>query len=245
MQTNAIDILYSRPGMYLAPYEKVDAASFIVNFLIAVFEHPTLRTPNCVDITIAGQYFSIQAKGCRLPELRKESRSLSSIFDIAHFRQPFFDKSYSLGYMRPIVWFAEYGFVELAIADKVFRQAFWHGRPLGQQSELPLAGKRATIGFNFTLPTEPFEQVTLEIDRLRRVITSWEEERFARAVVGRPKLHQQWCQQSKYHHSLRISTNHTINPAQIMETSGRIDSPQLARSTSDYRLTQEALATIG
>ena len=39
MQKNPIDILYSRPGMYLAPYEKVDAASFIVNFLIAVFEN--------------------------------------------------------------------------------------------------------------------------------------------------------------------------------------------------------------
>ena len=73
-------------------------------------------------------------------------KSLSSLFDIAHFRQPFFDKSYSLGYMRPIVWFAEYCFVELAMADKVFRQAFWHGSPLGQQSELRLGGKPATIG---------------------------------------------------------------------------------------------------
>lgn len=226
MQINPIDILYSRPGMYLAPYDKVDAASFIVNFLIAVFEHPTLGTPNCVDITTAGQYFSIQAKGCRLSEA-ENSKSLSSIFDIAHWRsrQPFFDKSYSLGYMRPIVWFAEYCFVEFTIADKVFRQAFWHGSPLGKHSELPLAGRRATIGFSFTLPTEPFELVQLSIDRLRRVITSWEEKRFARVVGGRPTLHKQWCEQSKYHHSLRISTAHPINSAQLRHKPNRIDSP--------------------
>ena len=144
-------------------------------------------------------------------------RPLASFF-VQHVPDPytFFDKSYSLGYMRPIVWFAEYCFVELAMADKVFRQAFWHGRPLGQQSELRLGGKPATIGFNFNLPTEPFEQVTLEIDRLRRVITSWEEERFARTAVGRPKLHKKWCQLSNYHHSLRISTTHTMKLTRLM-----------------------------
>ena len=74
-------------------------------------------------------------------------RPLASFF-VQHVPDPytFFDKSYSLGYMRPIVWFAEYCFVELAMADKVFRQAFWHGSPLGQQSELRLGGKPATIG---------------------------------------------------------------------------------------------------
>ena len=231
MQKNPIDILYSRPGMYLAPYEKVDAASFIVNFLIAVFENPALGTPSCVDITIAGQYFSIQAKGSRLPELKEGPQSLSSLFDIAHFRQPFFDKSYSLGYMRPIIWFSDYCFVEFTMVDKVFRQAFWHGSPLGQQSELPLAGKPATIGFNFNLPTEPFEQVTLEIDRLKRVITSWEEERFTKTANGRPKLHKKWCQQSKYHYSLRISTPQTMNLYPVMEMSGQIDAPSAVAVT--------------
>lgn len=65
MQANPIDILYSRPGMYLAPYDKVDAASFFVNFLIAMFEAPKLDLPHFVDITSAGTYFSIQAKGLK------------------------------------------------------------------------------------------------------------------------------------------------------------------------------------
>lgn len=139
---------------------------------------------------------------------------------MTNFRQPFFDKSYSLGYMRPLVWFSEHCIFEFSQANKVFRQTFWHGTPLGEHCERPLNGKIPLIGFNFTLPTQPFEQVTLEIDRLKDVITSWEEQRFAKASNMRPMLHKKWCQQSKHHYSLRICTepvksnwlHHKIHP---------------------------------
>jgi len=216
---NTVDILHSRRAMYLMPYEKkVDAASFFVNFLIAVFDSQELGCPNSIDITSAGQYFSIQANGCSFPE---SIDSVASLFDIANYRQPFFDEFYSLGFMRPLVWFSDYCSVDFTSNGKLSQQAFLQGTPLAQNGQLPLYGKAAKIGFWFTLPTKMFEEVTLDIDRLRRVVTAWEKGELAPRLSAdeiRPILHKQWSENSKYNHSLTISTNDTTNTPQIMET---------------------------
>ena len=206
-------------AMYLMPYEeKVDAASFFVNFLIAVFDSEELGDPNWVDITSAGQYFSIQADGCRFPE---SILSVASLFDIANYRQPFFDEFYSLGFMRPLVWFSEYCLLDITCNGQLFQQAFLRGTPLGQNLRLPLHGKAGKIGFWFTLPAKIFEDVTLDIDRLKRVITAWEKGELAPLLPGdetRPTLHKEWSEHSTYHYSLRISTNDTTNTTQPIET---------------------------
>ena len=121
---NTLDILHSRRAMYLMPYEKkVDAASFFVNFLIAVFDSQELGDPNSVDITSAGPYFSIQAEydQVRFPE---SINSVASLFDIANYRQPFFDEFYSLAFMRSPIWFSMYCSFDLICNGKLFQQAF-------------------------------------------------------------------------------------------------------------------------
>ena len=236
---NTLDILHSRRAMYLMPYEKkVDAASFFVNFLIAVFDSQELGDPNWLDITSAGQYFSIQAEydQVRFPE---SIDSVASLFDIANYRQPFFDEFYSLGFMRPLVWFSMYCSFDLICNGKLFQQAFLQGTPLGQNSQLALHGKAAKIGFWFTLPTKIFEDVTLAVGRLRRVITAWEEGELAPLSSSdetRPTLYKEWSEHSTYHHSLRISTNDFTNTTQTIETLG-------AKQDLPYQSGTLALAT--
>lgn len=214
---NTFDLLHSRRAMYLMPYEKkVDAASFFLNFLIAIFDSQELGDPNSIDITSAGPYFSIQADGCRFPQ---SIDSVASLFDIANYGQPFFDEFYSLGFMRPLVWFSEYCLLEITCQGKLFQQAFSRGTPLGQSSQLPLYGKAAKIGFWFTLPAKIFEDVTLEIDRLRRAIMAWEEGELAPLPSDemRPTLQIQWSEHSTYNYSLIVSTHNSTNTTQSIE----------------------------
>lgn len=228
---NNLDILYARPAMYLIPYEKkVDAASFFVNFLIAVFDSQELGSPNSVNITTSGQYFSIQANACSFPS---SMVPLSSLFDMANFRQPFLDEFYSLGFMRPLVWFSDYCLVELTSKGKLSQQAFLRGTPYGQNFELPLDGKAGRIGFRFTLPPQAFPEVTLDIARLRRVIMAWEQGDLAPPLLTepmRPTLHKQWREQSKYHHSLKMSTNKSTNLVMVSTDRVKQDSPYLPRA---------------
>ncbi|MGB0383700.1 MAG: hypothetical protein ACPGWR_02665, partial [Ardenticatenaceae bacterium] len=166
----------------------------------------------------SGQYFSAQANGCSFPE---SIDSVASLFDIANYRQPFFDEFYSLGVMRPLVWFSEYCLLDITSNGQLFQQTFSRGTPLGQNSQLPLHGKAAKIGLWFTLPAKIFEEVTLDIDRLKRVIAAWEKGELAPLLPDddmRPTLHKEWSEHSTYHYTLRISTNDTTNTTQPIET---------------------------
>ena len=91
MTKNAIDILYSRPGMYLGHYDGIDAGGFIISLLSALFESQELNIPNHIDITVAEQHFIMQVNGCDLSQIMKMKKipNLKSIFDISNFREPF------------------------------------------------------------------------------------------------------------------------------------------------------------
>lgn len=53
-----LDLLYARPGMYLAVYDKkLDAGSIYMNFLFAIFNELSFGCPDYIDITTAGHYF--------------------------------------------------------------------------------------------------------------------------------------------------------------------------------------------
>ena len=91
--------------------------------------------------------------------------------------------------------------------DKILRQTFLSGTPLSKQTERLLQGKESKIGFVFTLPIEPFKEVTLDIKQLRLVVARWEERRLTKKIPAQnPNLifQKQWCEQSQYHYSLRI-----------------------------------------
>jgi hypothetical protein len=130
------------------------------------------------------------------------SQHLSSAFNIAHFRQPFFDGSRALGVLRSIVWFSEHCLVDFTFAHTIYRQAFWRGDPAGQQLAIPLEGT-PLIGLLFTLPGKPFTEITLPFGRLKHVIQMWEKHDLVQLLTPL-KLHKEWCQQSDYHYSLRI-----------------------------------------
>lgn len=209
--------LHSRPGMYLASYDGIDAASFIVNFLIAVFESQESDIPNVVNIVTAGQHYFIQADGCSLPQTARVSEDLSSLFDISQFQEPFYDRSHVLGYLRPIVWFSEYCLVDTTVGKKIFRQAFLHGNPLAQISGPSLDSNVPNLGFLFTLPFKLFEITTLEVGRLRNAIDTWEKRRLERTLSShgiKLTLQKQWFEQSRFHHSLRITPKLNISERQ-------------------------------
>lgn len=205
-----LTILYSRSGMYLPSYEqKIDASSFFTSFLSAILGSQEWGWgAESIYIMVAGHCFSIQAIKCTIPMFDLKVENLSDVFDIANFRKPFFDSSYSLGLIRPIIWFSDYCLIDVPIIGKVLRQAFLRGTPLGEQSQIQLNDRPPFLGFLFTLPIEPFKEVTLGVERLRKVIDIWEKQNLTQLSSTQNKrmiLHKQWCEQSEYHYSLKIT----------------------------------------
>ncbi|MEM7535813.1 MAG: hypothetical protein AAF639_26780 [Chloroflexota bacterium] len=206
---DAIDTLYARPAMYLSSYQnQLDAASLFTAFLSAVFECDEIKTPSFVYLATAGSMFSMQAVGSSLQtDADGISPTLSSLFDIAQFRTPFWDNNDALGYLRPIVWFSDYCLVEMTMGDEVIRQSFVRGAPKATQSTRFVHGSVPSISFSFTLPTQPFHETILDCVRLKRVLTLWEEEyqqEMNSTFEQDLTFEQQWNQQSKFHHSVRL-----------------------------------------
>lgn len=203
---DAIDVLYARPGMYLTPFEKkVDAASFFLNCLIAVFDSDEFGSPHSVCLTVTGQNFHMQAVGIDLESL--STSDLAFVFDIEHYKTPFFDDSYALGFLRPVVWFGEYCMVEVAVDSHTSRQSFLYGEPLGQESTFVKNGSKSSLDVHFTLPVKPFENVMLPSERLERAVIAWEKREVVSRPPGdlaRPVLHKEWCKQSIDHYSLQL-----------------------------------------
>lgn len=205
---DAIDVLYGRSGMYLAPFEKkVDAASFFLNCLIAVFDSDEFGSPYSVCLTVMGQNFHMQAVGVNLDQLLTAAHDLASVFDIENYKTPFFDNSYALGFLRPVVWFAEYCMVEMTAGSHTSRQSFLYGEPLGEKSTFARNGSKSSLDVHFTLPVKPFVDVTLPSERLERAVNAWEKREFLSPLPGevsRPVLHKEWCIHSADHYSFQM-----------------------------------------
>jgi hypothetical protein len=203
------DMLYARPGMYLAVYDKkLDAGSLYMNFLFAIFNELEFGCPGLIEMTTAGQYFSIVASGCRLNIQHGEAENLTGVFDVANFQQPILEDAYpDFGFLKPIVWFTEYCLVDITTQNGTYRQAFMDGSPLAEAIQLPLDHDCPRFGFCFTLPSKTFDSKVLDLARLKQAIDSWKKSDCVRARAVRKttlKFNLESCQRSPYNHYMKI-----------------------------------------
>lgn len=202
------NVRLARPAMYLATYDgKLDAASFFVNFLMAIFDSLDFGWPEYVDLSSTGPYLAMEAAGCALNE--QPDQALPALFDITQDAQNLLLAHHpGLNFLRPVVWFSEYCLADLTVGDTAYRQAFLRGSPLAPPTFRPLrAGEQARMGFNFTLPADKFPDSGLTTARLEQVIGQYRTQDFARALpegATRPRLQLHWQEQAPHFQSLRI-----------------------------------------
>ena len=206
-----VDLLYARPSMYLAVYDKkLDAGSLYMNFIFAIFNKLSFGCPEHIDITTAGHYFSIVASGCRLDIQNGNAENLTDAFDIRNFQQPLLEDTHpDFGFLRPIIWFSEYCLVDITTKSGIYRQAFMHGSPLAEALQLPLDrdDEAPRFGFCFTLPSNTFESKLLDLSRLKQAISSWKESDCVRARAVRKStitFNLLSCEQAEYNHHIKM-----------------------------------------
>jgi hypothetical protein len=177
----ALKKIWSRPGMYLSPHERIiDATSFITNFLDGILFDDELSTPKTIIISAANRYFSIHAIGSYTNALAQGAITFERIFDVlTPETDTVIDDNFSLKVIRPIAWFAESCIVDFSTPEDVFQQIFQNGERVTPITQRPLSDQPPYISVLFALSPERFSPTTIDMSRMNRVISVWRKLRLA------------------------------------------------------------------
>lgn len=187
------------------PYDqRLNAASFLLNTLMAVASNYRGDAPQIIDFSATDYHFSIHIVQQPALTLDIASQSLADVFSIAHHAQQMDD--HRLVYLKSIVWFSEYCLVGYTSDNQIHKQMFLNGEPIGSPQSQPIdTSIGASLSFHFTLPTGIFESVIVDQPSLKAAIASWKKTILSRQENWKTiATRYHWRKTAEYAHNLQV-----------------------------------------
>ena len=175
---NSISTVLSRPALYLMTVDKqITPASMLCNFMTGVSMIASAPSKlQQMHLIASDTVYTVVAYGCSL-NIEAYQTNITTMFDIKYSENFDSEKPHvSVGYLKPIVWFAEFCFLECVINSTRYTQTFFQGHSLIDSpvsSEYIPDGNIDSIKICFTLRQKTFTTDKLERSMLDSALAEW------------------------------------------------------------------------